>query len=1469
MNRSAIKCIGFAAGLLLLSLISKAQVTTFPYLETFDAGPGGWTATTQSGTAWELGTPSAPGAPAPFSGSNCWGTDLDSGYRQASLAYLTSPSFHISSLNNPVFTFRQFRAMSTGIDGMSVEFNVNGIGWQILGAFNTPWAIGWYNSPSIIAGGQAAFTGTTGGNWIQSAFQLNLIGNVDSIRFRFAFRSNISFGSAQAGVFIDNVGVVDSIIIPDGVAITSIVNPQNVLTPGVVSPVNIFVENTSPTIIDTVNIGFSINGVIQNNVNIYANLLPGVPELIQFGNFTVPALAYDFCAWVTYPGSTPLVNDTLCSTYSINTGNSPPIFDNFENGNLGWTPSTNNPATQWELGLPFFGATVGAYSGSTAWDINLNVPYGSSALTTLTSPLFDLSNAGLTKLGFFINYKTEPSWDGVRLEYSINSGGSWQVLGSVNDPLATNWYNWASLNSSQLPAWQNISNGWQQATYILQSLSGLANVQFRYVFTSDGSINQDGFSMDDFSIIELPELDAGICGISSPIPFLSAGSNSQVSICVRNEGQLPISSLSCVYSINGAAPVSQTFPVNLSSLQSTSLTFNVPFVVPSGLYNVCVQITSPDSNAANNLFCDTLNTISSASINYIDDFDSGNILWAPGNSGAPTTNWELGTPAFGVTTGAYSGNTCWDINLALPYGGNAFAILNSPSFDFTNVSASDMRFFMNYNSESNWDGLRMEVSTNNGQSWGIVGFVGDPLASNWYNTTTIISSNTSGWSGNSQGWKEIKYRLDGYSGQPNLRFRFVFTSGATINLDGFSIDDFSIVLRDNFDPGICGISNPVNNLPAGTTSTVNFCLENNGQLPFSTVNCAYSINGGPAVNQTFNVNAQPLGQYPLTFSTPFTVPPGNYQICVFITTPDSNSSNNQRCLNLFAPQQLALPYFNNFDSISDGWGAINEGPPGTEWQWGVPAYGATTGAFSAPNAWDVNLNTIYGINANCALYSPVFDLNGTFDVKLRFRVNYETGSTSEGFRVDYRILPSSNWQTLGLLNDSRALNWYNSANLMNSNKPGWAGNSQGWKLTEFPIDSLNLQGQIQFRWVFLSDAISQPASGVSIDDVEVTTRFTSDAGIAAIIRPQDAAVTGISTPLDIRLKNYGISTVTNIQISYIHNNGSAVTNNWSGQLLTDSSVVLNLGNLIPNTGFNTLKVYLTWNQDQYLLNDTLELVYEGIIPPLIPYFTDFETGTSGWTVNNLSGVGSVWEWGSPSFAPTNTAYSGTSCWDINLLAPYANLSRSELYTPIFSTIGFTSLSMNFWLNYSTEFNADGTWMEFTTDGNTWNRLGSIGDPLGQNWFNSSLTQNNSGWAGSSQGWINCSYNINALVGSSYLRFRFVFISDITLNGAGVTLDDFSITGIVGNGEAVSSSSFHIFPNPSDGLVNWISSDEIPPGSIFELIAANGQQVWTERIQQSVRGGILSLPQAEEGLYQINLRGTNGEIFRSSRIVLRR
>jgi hypothetical protein len=134
---------------------------------------------------------------------------------------------------------------------------------------------------------------------------------------------------------------------------------------------------------------------------------------------------------------------------------------------------------------------------------------------------------------------------------------------------------------------------------------------------------------------------------------------------------------------------------------------------------------------------------------------------------------------------------------------------------------------------------------------------------------------------------------------------------------------------------------------------------------------------------------------------------------------------------------------------------------------------------------------------------------------------------------------------------------------------------------------------------------------------------------------------------------------------------------------------------------------------------------------------------------------------------------------------------------LFVISNYSKINIDFWLNYSTEYAADGTYLEYSLDGSNWEVLGTINDPNGTNWYNTTMFGNNVGWTGNSGGWKNCSYSFSNLTGANILQLKFVFKSDINLTAPGISLDDITLQGVVGLNETIATSNYIVYPNPSN------------------------------------------------------------------------
>ena len=142
--------------------------------------------------------------------------------------------------------------------------------------------------------------------------------------------------------------------------------------------------------------------------------------------------------------------------------------DQVETGINGWTAQT-----PWAIS----GETV--YSGANAWTDSPGGSYGNNRNVSLTSPELNLSGRTATTLTFFQICDTEAGYDYCIVEARPNSGSGW----------------------TELSRWDGADSTWSEATLDASLLDGSPTAQFRFRFTSDGSVTANGWHVDDIRLL--------------------------------------------------------------------------------------------------------------------------------------------------------------------------------------------------------------------------------------------------------------------------------------------------------------------------------------------------------------------------------------------------------------------------------------------------------------------------------------------------------------------------------------------------------------------------------------------------------------------------------------------------------------------------------------------------------------------------------------------------------------------------------------------------------------------------------------------------------------------------------------------------------------------------------------------------------------------------------------------------------
>jgi len=132
---------------------------------------------------------------------------------------------------------------------------------------------------------------------------------------------------------------------------------------------------------------------------------------------------------------------------------------------------------------------------------NANGNYSDETTSYLISPCYDLSRLENPILSFDMVFDIELNWDVLYMEYTLDKGQSWQILGTAQDP---NWYNSNFIDPQRTitvgKQWTGSDLNVKEYSYDLQEFTNESNIIFRFVFASDQAENGEGAAIDNFSI---------------------------------------------------------------------------------------------------------------------------------------------------------------------------------------------------------------------------------------------------------------------------------------------------------------------------------------------------------------------------------------------------------------------------------------------------------------------------------------------------------------------------------------------------------------------------------------------------------------------------------------------------------------------------------------------------------------------------------------------------------------------------------------------------------------------------------------------------------------------------------------------------------------------------------------------------------------------------------------------------------
>jgi hypothetical protein len=289
--------------------------------------------------------------------------------------------------------------------------------------------------------------------------------------------------------------------------------------------------------------------------------------------------------------------------------------------------------------------------------------------------------------------------------------------------------------------------------------------------------------------ISLPSNDLSLTRIVTDGGSITCA-DGNVEIEVTNNGTSLLNTVSVDYSINNTAIINQSFNVSIAP-NTTALLSLTGVNLSTGINSLYVSAsTTNDAFISNNSNTISVTKNSTGITNFIYAFENEDLL-VDGTSGNGI--WERGVPSGSIlnSAGSGTGNNAYATNLNGLYENNATSYLYTGCYDLRNIQQPILSFEMAYDLESNYDVLYMEVSTDQGTSWNVLG---NPGSSNWYNSSNGNCRTCVGgqWTGTDSAIGTYSTSLASYANESNVIFRFVLATDQSVTQEGAVIDNLVI-----------------------------------------------------------------------------------------------------------------------------------------------------------------------------------------------------------------------------------------------------------------------------------------------------------------------------------------------------------------------------------------------------------------------------------------------------------------------------------------------------------------------------------------------------------------------------------------------------------------------------------------------------------------------------------------------------
>lgn len=371
---------------------------------------------------------------------------------------------------------------------------------------------------------------------------------------------------------------------PYDAAITEVSKPKSAINMLPQEEVVATVVNFGGDTISNFPITYTINTGTPVVESINDTLNPGdslVYTFNAYADLSTPG-SYEFKVWVSLPGDTTYLNDTItkmvvhsipnfCQSYAVNAATGSDIgnvyFSNLNNGSA--SPPTNNPTA------------INGYTDYTTSAPSVQLAIGLS---------FNFSVTRIME-GNLANSKA-----GVKLFIDYDRSGTYDEATETAFAGTINHYTYQTGGMITIPNWVN--PGVTQMRVVLQETSNFNNVHACGVY----GIGET----EDYTVVMYPQIpfDGGVSAIITPGALVPEASAQTVNVAVKNYGLDTLTSFDVIYDHNNNPSVTETWTGTLVPGGTTLFQFTTPLTVAGGPNTICAYTDVDfDSNLGNNSFC--------------------------------------------------------------------------------------------------------------------------------------------------------------------------------------------------------------------------------------------------------------------------------------------------------------------------------------------------------------------------------------------------------------------------------------------------------------------------------------------------------------------------------------------------------------------------------------------------------------------------------------------------------------------------------------------------------------------------------------------------------------------------------------------------------------------------------------------------------------------------------------------------